>query len=113
MVAGRSRRPRASTCPRWPVKAGVAVAGVAWAQHRGISKVEVQGRPAAVDRGAARRRREHRHVAAVGLRVGRDPGQPRHPVRAYDDKGQVQSPLEAPPAPNGATGIHVVNVTAG
>ncbi len=31
-------------------------------------------------------------------------------VRAYDAKGQVQSPLEAPPAPDGATGIHVVNV---
>ncbi len=31
-------------------------------------------------------------------------------VRAYDASGEVQSPYEAPPAPDGATGIHVVNV---
>ena len=62
------------------VKAGtVAVAGVAWAQHTGISKVEVQVDQQPWTAGAPRRRREHRHVAAVGLRVGRDPRQPRRP----------------------------------
>ncbi|GAB3073787.1 sulfite oxidase [Intrasporangium mesophilum] len=93
------------------VKAGtVAVAGVAWAQHRGISKVEVQ-----VDEQpwtAARL------AADASIDTWRQwvyewdatPGDHDIRVRAYDGKGEVQSPLEAPPAPDGATGIHVVNV---
>jgi DMSO/TMAO reductase YedYZ molybdopterin-dependent catalytic subunit len=93
------------------VKAGtVAVAGVAWAQHTGISKVEVQ-----VDQQpwtAARL------AADASIDTWRQwvyewqatPGSHDIRVRAYDAKGQVQSPLEAPPAPDGATGIHVVNV---
>ena len=93
------------------VKAGtVAVAGVAWAQHRGISKVEVQ-----VDQQpwtAARL------AADASIDTWRQwvyewdatPGDHDVRVRAYDGKGEVQSPLEAPPAPDGATGIHVVNV---
>ena len=55
------------------VKAGdkIAVAGVAWAQDRGIKKVEVR-----VDGGAWQEARladagQHRHLAAVGLDVGR------------------------------------------
>ena len=93
------------------VKAGtVAVAGVAWAQHTGVSKVEVQ-----VDQQpwtAARL------AADASIDTWRQwvyewqatPGSHDIRVRAYDAKGQVQSPLEAPPAPDGATGIHVVNV---
>ncbi len=93
------------------VNAGkVAVAGVAWAQHRGISKVEVQ-----VDQGPwtpARlavdasidtwRQWVYEWDATAGSHDLR--------VRAYDATGEVQSPYEAPPAPDGATGIHVVNV---
>lgn len=93
------------------VKAGkVAVAGVAWAQHRGISKVEVQ-----VDTGpwvAARlavdasidawRQWVYEWNATSGSHEVR--------VRAYDNTGEVQSPLEAPPAPDGASGIHTVTV---
>ncbi|HET7801005.1 MAG TPA: molybdopterin-dependent oxidoreductase [Humibacillus xanthopallidus] len=93
------------------VKAGkVAVAGVAWAQHRGISKVEVQ-----VDQGpwtAARLAVD----ASIDtwrqwvLEWDATPGSHDIRVRAYDATGEVQSPYEAPPAPDGATGIHVVNV---
>ncbi|MBW8729980.1 MAG: molybdopterin-dependent oxidoreductase [Terrabacter sp.] len=93
------------------VKAGtVAVAGVAWAQHTGISKVEVQ-----VDQQPWT---EARLAADASIDTWRQwvyewdatPGSHDIRVRAYDAKGQVQSPLEAPPAPDGATGIHVVNI---
>jgi DMSO/TMAO reductase YedYZ molybdopterin-dependent catalytic subunit/uncharacterized MnhB-related membrane protein len=93
------------------VKAGtVAVAGVAWHQHTGISKVEVQvdDQPWA----------EARLAADASIDTWRQwvyewnatPGSHDLRVRAYDARGEVQSPYEAPPAPDGATGIHVVNV---
>jgi len=93
------------------VKAGaVAVAGVAWAQHRGISKVEVQ-----VDQGPWT---PARLAVDASIDTWRQwvldwdatPGSHDIRVRAYDASGEVQSPYEAPPAPDGATGIHVVNV---
>ena len=93
------------------VKAGtVAVAGVAWAQHRGISKVEVQ-----VDQGRgpprdSRSTRASTRGASGSTSGTRRPGSHDLRVRAYDASGEVQSPYEAPPAPDGATGIHVVNV---
>ena len=43
------------------------VAGVAWAQHKGIAAVEVTGQRRPLARGAAGRGARHRHVAAVGL----------------------------------------------
>ncbi|WP_374968603.1 molybdopterin-dependent oxidoreductase [Terrabacter sp. BE26] len=93
------------------VQAGtVAVAGVAWHQHTGISKVEVQvdqqpWTPArlAVDASIDTWRQWVYEWDAT-------PGSHDIRVRAYDASGQVQSPLEAPPAPDGATGIHVVTV---
>jgi len=93
------------------VQAGtVAVAGVAWDQHTGISKVEVQvdqqpWAPArlAVDASIDTWRQWVYEWDAT-------PGSHDIRVRAYDAKGQVQSPLEAPPAPDGATGVHVVTV---
>lgn len=93
------------------VKAGkVAVAGVAWAQHRGISKVEVQidtgpwvmARLAADATVDAWRQWVYEWDAPKGSHDIR--------VRAYDTSGEVQSPLEAPPAPDGATGIHTITV---
>jgi hypothetical protein len=93
------------------VKAGrVAVAGVAWAQHRGISKVEVQ-----VDTGPwvqarlavdatidAWRQWVHEWDATSGSHELR--------VRAYDSTGQLQSQFERPPDPDGAEGVHTVTV---
>ena len=93
------------------VKAGtVAVAGVAWAQHRGISKVEVQ-----VDQGPWTATRLAVDVSIDTWRQwvlewDATPGSHDIRVRAYDASGEVQSPYETPPAPDGATGIHVVNV---
>lgn len=94
------------------VKAGtVAVAGVAWAQHRGIKSVEVQ-----VDQGPWQ-------AAQLGGELTTDAwrqwvyqwpastGQHSLRVRATDSTGTVQTEQEAPPAPDGASGYHRVDVT--
>jgi DMSO/TMAO reductase YedYZ molybdopterin-dependent catalytic subunit len=93
-------------------KAGqVAVAGVAWAQHRGITKVEVQ-----VDNGPWAQ-------ATLAPVVSLDTwvqwsyswpataGEHTLRVRATDKDGQTQTSTPAPPAPDGATGWHSVQVT--
>jgi DMSO/TMAO reductase YedYZ molybdopterin-dependent catalytic subunit len=89
----------------------VVVAGVAWAQHRGISKVEVQvdGGPwvAATLAGAVSvdtwRQWWYRWPATPGDHTVR--------VRATDATGQTQTGTPASPAPNGATGWHSVQVS--
>ena len=93
-------------------KAGtVTVAGVAWAQHRGIKQVEVQ-----VDGGAWA-------PATLAPAVSADTwvqwsyqwpataGKHAVRVRATDSDGQTQPSTPAPPAPDGATGWHSVQVT--
>ncbi len=89
----------------------VAVAGVAWAQHRGIEKVEVQ-----VDDAPWQ-------PAQLAPTVGPDTwrqwtfrwqatrGDHRLRVRATDSTGHTQTSVEAPPPPDGATGWHTVTVT--
>jgi len=91
----------------------VAVAGVAWAQHRGITKVEVR-----VDDGPWQ-------VARLGDEYSVDtwrqwvyewdatPGTHEIQVRATDGEGDTQTAAEAPPAPDGATGHHRVTVDVG
>jgi DMSO/TMAO reductase YedYZ molybdopterin-dependent catalytic subunit len=92
-------------------KAGVvAVAGVAWAQHRGIAKVEVQidGGPWAQATLAATvssdtwRQWSYQWEATPGKHAVR--------VRATDNTGETQTSTPAPPAPNGATGWHSVQI---
>jgi Bacterial Ig domain len=94
------------------VKAGpVVVAGVAWAQHRGVRKVEVR-----VDEGAWQ---QARLAAAVSADTWRQwswrwdatPGEHRLQVRATDETGATQTEQRADPAPDGATGWHTVPVT--
>ncbi|MCW2810684.1 MAG: yedY, partial [Friedmanniella sp.] len=88
----------------------VAVAGVAWAQHTGISKVEVQ-----IDGGSWETAqladttgpdtwRQWRYVWAAGA------GDHTLSVRATDAKGQLQIAAQAAPAPDGSTGYHQVRV---
>lgn len=89
----------------------VAVAGVAWAQHRGIDGVEVQ-----VDDGpwVAATLAAEPTVDAWRQWVYRwpaTPGRHRLTVRATDGTGAVQTAQVSPPAPNGATGYHSVTVT--
>ena len=96
------------------VRAGqVAVAGVAWAQHRGIEAVEVR-----VDGGAWT-------PARLGAEASVDtwrqwvwvwqaaPGRHTLQVRATDGTGASQTGAVRPPPPNGATGWHTIQVEVG
>nr|WP_296065518.1 molybdopterin-dependent oxidoreductase [uncultured Actinoplanes sp.] len=88
----------------------VTVAGVAWAQHRGISKVEVQ-----VDDGAWEPATLHAIPSSDTWREWSfawqaTPGTHRIRVRATDRDGQTQTSTPAPPAPDGASGWHSVEV---
>jgi DMSO/TMAO reductase YedYZ molybdopterin-dependent catalytic subunit len=98
--------------PRSSVNAGeVVVAGVAWAQHKGIAKVEVRiddgpWRPAKLsteDTVDTWRQWLYRWNATRGKHSIQ--------VRATDKTGYTQTGHEAPPPPNGATGWHTVNVS--
>lgn len=89
----------------------VMVAGVAWAQHRGVSAVEVR-----VDDGPW----QQAQLAAVpSVDTWRQwswpwqatPGEHRLQVRATDNTGQVQTGQVHEPLPDGATGRHTIKVT--
>ncbi|MFC7383438.1 molybdopterin-dependent oxidoreductase [Sphaerisporangium rhizosphaerae] len=88
-----------------------AIAGVAWAQHRGVDAVEVR-----VDKGTWR---QARLAAVPGPDTWRQwvvddwdatPGKHTIEVRATDATGQTQTADYAPPAPDGATGWHSILV---
>jgi DMSO/TMAO reductase YedYZ molybdopterin-dependent catalytic subunit len=96
------------------LKAGtVMIAGVAWAQHRGIEKVEVrvddgpwqQARLAAQDTTDTWRQWSHPWQATKGAHTLY--------VRATDANGRTQTEKRVPPIPNGASGWHSVAVTVG
>jgi sulfite oxidase len=91
----------------------VAVAGVAWAQHRGIDRVEVR-----VDGGPWQQAR----LAPVPStdtwrqwvwRWDARPGTHTLAVRATDSDGVTQTGKRAEPFPSGATGWHSATVTVG
>jgi DMSO/TMAO reductase YedYZ molybdopterin-dependent catalytic subunit len=87
------------------------VAGVAWAQHKGIEAVEVR-----VDGGPWQ---QARLAAVPGIDTWRQwvwqwdatPGGHVIQARATDKTGYTQTGSDAPPEPNGATGYPQVNVT--
>jgi DMSO/TMAO reductase YedYZ molybdopterin-dependent catalytic subunit len=105
-LASRIDVPRKSTVDPGPV----VVAGVAWAQHTGISAVEVQ-----VDQGPWQ-------PAQLAETSGPDtwrqwkyewsatPGTHTLTVRATDAKGTLQTAQVAPSMPDGATGYHSIKV---
>ena len=98
--------------PNAPVKAGrTPVAGVAWAQHKGIDAVHVR-----VDRGPW----EQARLAAVpGIDTWRqwvwewDATRGSHVIeaRATDATGYTQTALQEPPEPNGASGYPSITVS--
>ncbi len=102
---------RIDTPRRGTIDAGtVAVAGVAWAQHTGISKVEVkideggwQTAELAEITGADTWRQWHLSWAAT-------PGDHTITVRATDANQMLQSDQIAEPAPDGASGWHSITV---
>jgi DMSO/TMAO reductase YedYZ molybdopterin-dependent catalytic subunit len=87
------------------------IAGVAWAPHRGIDRVEVR-----IDDGPWQ---EAELSDTVGdntwrqwlLRWDAPPGEHRITVRATDGTGEVQTHQRTDPPPDGATGRHSVAVT--
>ncbi|MGH2679285.1 MAG: molybdopterin-dependent oxidoreductase, partial [Actinomycetota bacterium] len=88
----------------------IAVAGVAWAQHRGIDRVEVR-----VDDGGW-------NETELGVEDTIDtwrqwvyqwaatPGSHSLAVRATDGEGETQTAGLAPPFPDGATGHHTIRL---
>ena len=109
----RSRPSPGSTCrPASPGRPGrVPVAGVAWAQHKGIEAVEVR-----VDHGPWQ---QARLAAVPGIDTWRQwvwewdatAGSHLLEARATDATGYTQTALQAPPPPNGASGYPAVSVT--
>jgi DMSO/TMAO reductase YedYZ molybdopterin-dependent catalytic subunit len=97
--------PRRTTTPGPTV-----IAGVAWAPHRGISKVEAQVEG------------EDWMEATLDTSAGSDswcqwwvnwdasPGRHRMRCRATDGEGTTQTEERAPPAPDGASGWHTITV---
>ncbi|WP_412741010.1 molybdopterin-dependent oxidoreductase [Krasilnikovia sp. MM14-A1259] len=88
----------------------IVVAGVAWAQHRGIAKVEVQ-----VDGGPWQTATLAETVSADTWRQWflpwtATPGRHTLRVRATDTTGATQPGTPAPPEPDGATGWHTVTL---
>jgi hypothetical protein len=88
----------------------VPVAGVAWAQHRGIDRVEIRiddgpWRPAELA-GADTPDTWLQWVATWDA----TPGDHRLQVRATDASGQTQPAERVPPFPDGATGHHTILV---
>jgi DMSO/TMAO reductase YedYZ molybdopterin-dependent catalytic subunit len=87
------------------------VAGVAWAQHKGIDAVQVRA-----DRGAWH---QARLAAVPGIDTWRQwvwdwhatPGTHLLEARATDKTGYTQTGSQTPPEPNGATGYPSVTVT--
>ena len=87
------------------------VAGVAWAQHKGVAAVEVR-----VDRGPWH---EARLAAVPGIDTWRQwvwewpatPGSHLLEARATDQTGYTQTPAQVPPEPNGASGYPSATVT--
>ena len=87
-----------------------AIAGVAWAQRVGISKVEVS-----IDNGPWQQADLADDVSVDTWRQWRlawDAPTGRHDiaVRAYDAKGRLQKEDRVAPLPNGATGWHSIIV---
>ncbi|HET6875936.1 MAG TPA: molybdopterin-dependent oxidoreductase [Jatrophihabitans sp.] len=109
-----SRIDRPSSGELLPVGRTVAVAGVAWDQHVGVSRVEVQ-----VDYGPWQPARLAAVPSADTWRQWVLPWAPPRAgsyvlrVRAVDARGRVQDPTVRPVFPSGASGYHAVTVRAG
>ena len=94
------------------VNAGeVVIAGVAWAQHRGIDKVEVRIGDGDWQEAELADEPTIDSWRQWMLTWSAEPGEYAVSVRATDGTGQVQTDELASPAPDGASGWHTVDVT--
>jgi DMSO/TMAO reductase YedYZ molybdopterin-dependent catalytic subunit len=88
-----------------------AIAGVAWAPNRGIERVEVRiddGEWQEADLAASLDDDSWRQWS---LAWTPSPGRHKIEARATDGTGEVQTEIERPPAPDGASGYHTISVT--
>ncbi|MEA9984056.1 molybdopterin-dependent oxidoreductase [Subtercola sp. RTI3] len=88
----------------------VAIAGVAWAQHTGVARVEVR-----IDNGAWAEATLADAISADTwrqwvLQWNATAGDHTIAVRATDASGYTQTADQAPPAPDGSTGYHTISV---
>ncbi|GAB3409410.1 molybdopterin-binding protein [Flindersiella endophytica] len=88
----------------------VVVAGLAWAQHRGVSKVEVR-----VDDGPWQEAKLAGQPTKDSWRQWKwtwqaAEGEHQLQVRATDGSGAVQTAAVAPPAPDGSSGYHTISL---
>ena len=105
------RSSRTSSAAKPVAIVGGIIAGVAWAQHKGVDAVEVRA-----DHGAWQ---QARLAAVPGIDTWRQwvwdwhatPGQHLIESRATDRTGYTQTAAQAPPEPNGATGYPSISVT--
>ncbi|QWT24777.1 molybdopterin-dependent oxidoreductase [Subtercola sp. PAMC28395] len=89
----------------------IPIAGVAWAQHTGIAKVEVQ-----IDNGEWQQATLADAISADTwrqwvLQWNATAGDHVISVRATDSSGYTQTSDQAPPAPDGSSGYHTIRVT--
>jgi DMSO/TMAO reductase YedYZ molybdopterin-dependent catalytic subunit len=90
----------------------VSIGGSAWAQSKGISKVEIQ-----LDDGAWQQAALAAEASVDTWRQwsyiwnGAPAGNHKVRVRAYDTAGELQIEDQAPPEPDGSTGWHSINFT--
>lgn len=88
-----------------------AIAGVAWAPHRGVDRVEVR-----IDENEWIEAELSSEISDNSWRQWKfdwdpAPGRYRLQVRATDGDGITQTDIRRPPAPDGATGWHTIHVT--
>ncbi len=88
-----------------------AIAGVAWAPHRGVDRVEVK-----IGNGPWTEAELSTEISDNSWRQWKLdwdplPGRYKLRVRATDGEGVTQTDLRQPPAPDGATGYHTIDVT--
>ena len=88
-----------------------AIAGVAWAPHRGVDRVEVKvGNGPWVDAELSAEISDN-SWRQWSLAWDPEPGRYQLRVRATDGDGVTQTDVRRPPAPDGATGYHTIDVT--
>jgi hypothetical protein len=90
----------------------VTIAGVAWAQHRGIERVEVRIDGDAWVGAALAEEATPDTWRQWRLDWEASPGEHTIEVRAVDGTGSRQTEQRADPFPSGATGYHTITVLA-
>jgi DMSO/TMAO reductase YedYZ molybdopterin-dependent catalytic subunit len=91
----------------------VQVGGLAWQQNTGIQAVEVQLDGGTWQRATLAPKRLTDSWVQWQATVDVAAGDHQVRVRAVNDDGEVQTPVRADPAPNGASGWHTISISAG